>query len=76
MSKYENVCAEIAKIESKISRLTAELKEQKAKKTEMENVEIVNAVREIVINDNELMTFLAELKSGKISVKKEEKADE
>lgn len=76
MSKYENVCAEIAKIESKISRLTVELKEQKAKKTEIENLEIVSAVREIVVNGADLMTFLAELKDGKISVKKEEKADE
>ena len=76
MSKYEKICAEIAKIEEKMSRLSGELKAQKAKKTELENVEIINAVREIVVDGTDLMAFLEELKRGKTIAKKEVKADE
>ena len=76
MSKYEKICAEITKIEEKMSRLSGELKAQKAKKTELENVEIINAVREIIVDGTDLMAFLEELKRGKTSMKKEVKADE
>ena len=40
--KYEKVCAEIAKIEKKVEDLQEQLKELRSKKTEMENLEIIN----------------------------------
>ena len=76
MSKYERVCEEILQTESKLNAIKAKLKKLYESKTELENVEIINAVREIVVSGTDLMAFLEELKRGKTSVKKEVKADE
>ena len=43
--KYQKVCAEIAKTEKKVEDLQGQLKELYDKKTELENLEIVNTVR-------------------------------
>ena len=76
MSKYERVCEEISQTESKLNAVKAKLKKLYESKTELENVEIINAVREIVVDGTDLMAFLEELKHGKTTMKKEVKADE
>ena len=76
MSKYERVCEEISQTESKLNAIKAKLKKLYESKTELENVEIINAVREIVVDGTDLMAFLEELKRGKTTAKKEVKADE
>ena len=76
MSKYERVCEEISQTESKLNAVKAKLKKLYESKTELENVEIINAVREIVVDGTDLMAFLEELKRGKATAKKEVKADE
>ena len=76
MSKYERVCEEISQTESKLNAIKAKLKKLYESKTELENVEIVNAVREIVVDGADLMASLEELKRGKTIAKKEVKADE
>ena len=76
MSKYERVCEEISQTESKLNAIKAKLKKLYESKTELENVEIINAVREIVVDGADLMAFLEELKRGKVTAKKEVKADE
>ena len=76
MSKYERVCEEISQTESKLNAIKAKLKKLYESKTELENVEIINAVREIVVDGADLMAFLEELKRGKTAAKKEAKADE
>ncbi len=48
--KYQKVCAEIAKTEKKIEDLQAQLKELNTKKTELENLEIINTVRAMVMD--------------------------
>ena len=48
--KYQKVCAEIDKTEKKISDLQQQLKELRDKKTEMENLEIINTVRAMVMD--------------------------
>ena len=76
MSKYERVCEETSQTESKLNAIKAKLKKLYESKTELENVEIINAVREIVVDGTDLMAFLEELKRGKTTAKKEIKADE
>ena len=70
MSKYERVCEEISQTESKLNAIKAKLKKLYESKTELENVEIINAVREIVVDGTDLMAFLEELKCGKATAKK------
>lgn len=62
--KYEKVCAEIAKIEKKVEDLQAQLKELRSKKTEMENLEIINTVRAMVMDKDQIMAFLSTMKCG------------
>ncbi len=62
--KYEKVCAEIAKIEKKVEDLQAQLKELRSKKTEMENLEIINTVRAMVMDKDQIMAFLSTMKVG------------
>lgn len=76
MSKYEKICAEISRLEEKIRQLTDELKAQKARKTELENVEIIGALRETYVSSEELMAFLEELKERKAQKMKESNGDE
>ena len=53
------VCAEIAKTEKKVEDLQGQLKELYDKKTELENLEIVNTVRAMVMDKDQIMAFLA-----------------
>ena len=62
--KYQKVCAEIAKTEKKIEDLQAQLKELYDRKTEMENLEIINTVRAIVMDKDQIMSFLSAMKTG------------
>ena len=48
--KYQKVCADIAKTEKKVEDLQEQLKELYDKKTELENLEIVNTVRAMVMD--------------------------
>ena len=63
--KYQKVCAEIAKTEKKVEDLQGQLKELYDKKTELENLEIVNTVRAMVMDKDQIMVFLAAMKDGK-----------
>ena len=62
--KYQKVCTEIDKTEKKISDLQQQLKELRDKKTEMENLEIINTVRAMVMDRGEIMAFLAAMQKG------------
>jgi hypothetical protein len=64
--KYQKVCAEIAKTEKKVEGLQGQLKELYDKKTELENLEIVNTVRAMVMDKDQIMAFLATMKDGKM----------
>lgn len=63
--KYQKVCADIEKAEKKIEDLQAQLKELYEKKTELENLEIVNTVRAMVMDKDQIMAFLSNMKTGK-----------
>lgn len=63
--KYQKVCADIAKAEKKVEDLQAQLKELYEKKTELENLEIVNTVRAMVMDKDQIMAFLSTMKDGK-----------
>ena len=62
--KYQKVCAEIAKTEKKIEDMQAQLKELNDRKTEMENLEIINTVRAMVMDKDQIMSFLSAMKTG------------
>lgn len=62
--KYQKVCAEITKAEKKLEALQQQLKDLYDKKTELENLEIVNTVRAMVMDKSEIMAFLAAMKDG------------
>ena len=62
--KYQRVCTEIAKTEKKIEDLQAQLKELYDRKTEMENLEIINTVRAMVMDKDQIMSFLSAMKTG------------
>ena len=65
--KYQKVCADIAKTEKKVEDLQAQLKELYDKKTELENLEIINTVRAMVMDKEQIMAFLSNMKGGKPS---------
>ena len=69
-AKYDKLCADIAKMEKKSENIQAQLKEMYAKKTEMENLEIVNTVRAMVMDKGEIRSFLATLHGGEPVQKK------
>ena len=48
--KYQKVCADIAKLESKAADIEKQLGELREKKTELENLEIINTVRAMVMD--------------------------
>ena len=64
--RYQKVCAEITKTEKKVEDLQGQLKELYDKKTELENLEIVNTVRAMVMDKDQIMVFLAAMKDGKV----------
>jgi hypothetical protein len=63
--KYQKVCADIEKAEKKIEDLQAQLKDLYEKKTELENLEIVNTVRAMVMDKDQIMAFLSNMKTDK-----------
>ena len=63
--KYQKVCADIAKTEKKVEDLQEQLKELYDKKTELENLEIINTVRAMVMDKDQIMAFLSTMKDGK-----------
>lgn len=63
--KYQKVCADIAKAEKKVEDLQEQLKELYDKKTELENLEIVNTVRAMVMDKDQIMAFLSTMKGSK-----------
>lgn len=69
-AKYDKLCADIAKLEKKSEDIQAQLGEMYAKKTEMENLEIVNTVRAMMMDKGEIMEFLATLRGGEPVQKK------
>ena len=66
--KYQRVCTEIAKTEKKIEDLQAQLKELYDRKTEMENLEIINTVRAMAMDQDQIMPFLSAMKTGGAAV--------
>lgn len=69
-AKYDKLCADIAKMEKKSEGIQAQLKEMYAKRTEMENLEIVNTVRAMMMDKGEIRSFLATLQGGEPVQKK------
>ena len=63
--KYEKICSEIKKIEEKIQKLQTRLNNLYEKRTEIENTEIISAIRALVMDKEQLMSFLDDLKKGK-----------
>ena len=72
--KYQKVCADIAKTEKKVEDLQEQLKELYDKKTELENLEIVNTVRAMVMDKDQIMAFLSTMKDGN-STKNEDSSE-
>lgn len=66
--KYQKVCADIAKLEGKAADIEKQLGELREKKTELENLEIVNTVRAMAMDKDQIMAFLSNLK-GSVPVK-------
>jgi TolA-binding protein len=70
-AKIERVCKEIDKMKGKISELQTRLRELEKQKTELENIEIVEAVRGMDISFADLADLLkaARATSGQIGPK-------
>jgi len=62
--KYQKVCADIAKLEGKAADIEKQLEELREKKTELENLEIINTVRAMVMDKDQIMAFLSNMKDG------------
>lgn len=62
--KYQKVCADIAKLEGKAADIQKQLGELYDKKTELENLEIINTVRTMVMDKDQVMAFLSNMKGG------------
>lgn len=65
--KYQKVCADIAKLEGKAADIEKQLEELREKKTELENLEIINTVRAMVMDKDQIMAFLSNMKGSKPS---------
>ena len=63
--KYQKVCADIAKLESKAADIEKQLGELREKKTELENLEIISTVRAMVMDKDQVMAFLSTMKGRK-----------
>lgn len=66
--KYQKLCADIAKLEGKAADIEKQLGELREKKTELENLEIINTVRAMAMDKDQIMAFLSNLK-GSVPVK-------
>lgn len=62
--KYQKVLSDIEKAEKKKSEIEEQLKELYDKKTELENLEIINTVRSMVMDKDQIMAFLSSMKGG------------
>ena len=56
--KYQKVLSDIEKAEKKKSEIEGQLKELYDKKTELENLEIINTVRSMVMDKDQIMAVL------------------
>ena len=65
--KYQKVCADITKLEAKAADIEKQLEELRQKKTELENLEIINTVRAMVMDKEQIMAFLSNMKGSKPS---------
>mgnify|MGYP000837592849 FL=1 len=63
--KYQKVLSDIEKAEKKKTEIEGQLKELYDKKTELENLEIINTVRSMVMDKDQIMSFLAAMKDSK-----------
>jgi hypothetical protein len=61
-TKLEKVISDIEKTEKKVIELQGQLKDLYEKKTEYENVEIVNTVRALVMDKEGILEFLKTMK--------------
>ena len=52
------------RLEKKKYRIEGQLKELYDKKTELENLEIINTVRSMVMDKDQIMAFLSSMKGG------------
>ena len=62
--KYQKVLSDIEKAEKKKSEIEGQLGELYDKKTELENLEIINTVRSMVMDKDQIMAFLSSMKGG------------
>lgn len=62
--KYQKVLSDIEKAEKKKTEIEGQLKELYDKKTELENLEIINTVRSMVMDKDQIMAFLATMQGG------------
>ena len=62
--KYQKVLSDIEKAEKKKSEIEGQLGELYDKKTELENLEIINTVRSMVMDKDQIMVFLSSMKGG------------
>ena len=62
--KYQKVLSDIEKAEKKKSEIEGQLGELYDKKTELENLEIINTVRSMVMHKDQIMVFLSSMKDG------------
>lgn len=65
--KYQKVLSDIEKAEKKKSEIEGQLKDLYDKKTELENLEIINTVRSMVMDKDQIMAFLSSMKGGTMS---------
>jgi TolA-binding protein len=61
-TKLEKVTSDIEKTEKKITEMQDQLRELYDKKTELENVEIVNTIRAMVLDKESILDFLKTMK--------------
>ncbi len=61
--KYEKICADIARLEKRAADIQEQLNTLYDKRTEMENTAIINTVRELVMDREQIMAFLGTLSS-------------
>ena len=74
-AKVERICNEIEKTKGKISEFQAKLRELEKQKTELENMEIVEAVRGMDISIADLAAILKKSTSGQIVPKSNDKEE-
>lgn len=60
--KLDKVITEIEKTEKKVTELQSQLKDLYEKKTELENIEIVNTIRSLVMDKEGVLEFLKTMK--------------